>query len=154
MDSTGAGQQRPYRERLYLSWWGWPLPLFAAALLALEIHMGYPVVPLWLPFVILVPAMVAWLWSMGRATLAVTDQELIAGKARLPLRFVGEVEVIPHERKRKAMGPELDPAAYALHRGWVKAMVRVQLTDPEDPTPYWIFSTRRPEKVAELLRTR
>jgi hypothetical protein len=30
--------------------------------------------------------------------------------------------------------------------------VRVRLTDPADPTPYWLFSTRRPERVAELLR--
>lgn len=154
MDSRGAGGARRYRERLYLSWWGWPLPLLAAALLAVEIHMGYPVIPEWLPFVVLMPAMVAWLWSMGRAKLTVTDEELVVGKARLPLRFAGDVDVIPPEHKRKAMGPELDPAAYALHRGWVKPMVRVRLTDPEDPTPYWIFSTRRPEKVAELLRTR
>jgi hypothetical protein len=32
--------------------------------------------------------------------------------------------------------------------------VRVELTDPEDPTPYWLFSTRRPQRVAELLRAR
>jgi hypothetical protein len=30
-------------------------------------------------------------------------------------------------------------------------VVRVQVTDPADPTPYWVFSTRHPEKVASLL---
>jgi hypothetical protein len=25
------------------------------------------------------------------------------------------------------------------------------VTDPQDPTPYWVFSTRHPEKVASLL---
>lgn len=152
MDSTGNGGR--YRERLYVPWWGWPLPLLAAGLLAAEIHMGYPGVRAWLPYVIFLPLMVAWLLSMGRAKLAVAGEELVVGKARLPLRFVGEVEVIPRERKRKAMGPELDPAAYVLHRGWIGPLVRVHLTDPEDPTPYWVFSTRKPEVVAELLRQR
>jgi len=31
-------------------------------------------------------------------------------------------------------------------------MVRVRVNDPEDPTPYWLFSTRRAEEIAELIR--
>lgn len=151
---TGGGDEKRYSERLYVPWWGWPLPLIAAGLLAAEIHMGYPGVRAWLPYLILLPLMVAWLVAMGRSKVVITGRELVVGKARLPLRFVGEVEVIPRERKRKAMGPELDPAAYVLHRGWTGPLVRVHLTDPGDPTPYWVFSTRRPEAVAELLRKR
>ncbi|WP_435582407.1 DUF3093 domain-containing protein [Amycolatopsis thermoflava] len=150
--TAGDGSTR-YSERLYLSWWGWPLPLAGAALLAYEIHLGYPAVPLWLPFAVLIPLMVAWLVAMGRARIRVTGDELEVGDAHLPLRFVGEVEVIGKDRKRKAMGPELDPAAYVTHRGWVGSLLRVHLTDPADPTPYWVFSTRRPEALAELLRS-
>ena len=28
----------------------------------------------------------------------------------------------------------------------------VEVTDPDDPHPYWLFSTRHPEKVASVLR--
>jgi hypothetical protein len=28
----------------------------------------------------------------------------------------------------------------------------VEVTDPDDPHPYWLFSTRDPEKVASALR--
>ena len=31
-------------------------------------------------------------------------------------------------------------------------MVLVVLDDPEDPTPYWLVSSRRPEKVLAALR--
>jgi Protein of unknown function (DUF3093) len=141
-----------HSERLYVPWWGWPLPLLGAGLLAAEIHMGYPGVRAWLPYVILLPLMAAWLLVLGRAKVRLSGDELLVGDARLPLRFVGEVEVIGRERKRKALGPELDPAAYVLHRGWVGPVLRVHLTDPEDPTPYWVFSTRKPEALAELLR--
>lgn len=143
-----------YAERLYVSWWNWPLPLVGAALMAATIHLGYPGLRAWLPYVVLVPLMAALLLQLGRAKVEVTGDELRVGKARLPLRFVGQVEVIPKEAKRKALGPEFDPAAFMLHRGWVGPAVRVHLTDPEDPTPYWVFSTRKPEKLAEILRSR
>lgn len=137
---------------MYVAWWGWPLPLIATCLVAAEIHMGYPGVRAWLPYLVLVPLMAAWLLLLGRSKVEITDDELLVGKARLPLKFVGGVDVVAKENKRKALGPELDPAAFVVHRGWVGPVVRVHLSDPEDPTPYWVFSTRRPEAVAELLR--
>ncbi|RZQ63073.1 DUF3093 domain-containing protein [Amycolatopsis suaedae] len=151
-DTASAPTTTRHSERLYVPWWGWPLPLIGGALLAAEIHMGYPGLRGVLPYVVLLPLVVLVLLVLGRAKVRVTGTELEVGDARLPLRFAGEVEVIDKERKRKALGPESDPAGFVLHRGWVGPMVKVWLTDPDDPTPYWIFSTRKPEKVAALLR--
>lgn len=142
-----------FRERLYVAWWAWPLPLAAATLIAAEIHMGYPGVRSWLPYVLLVPLAVLGLMLAGRTLVEVDGAELRVGDAHLPLRYVGEVEVIAKADKRKALGPNLDPAAYLVHRGWVGPLVRVRLTDDEDPTPYWLFSSRQPERLAELLRS-
>ncbi|MEC3974690.1 DUF3093 domain-containing protein [Amycolatopsis sp. H20-H5] len=160
-NSVSAAVQGAVRhsERLYVPWWAWPLPVIGGVLLAAEIDMGYPGVRAWLPYVVLLPLVVALMLSLGRTRVRVTgagpdgqEAELWVGDAHLPLRFAGEVEVIGKEAKRKALGPEGDPAGFAMHRGWVGPMVRVWLTDPDDPTPYWLFSTRNPEKVAELLR--
>jgi hypothetical protein len=149
--ATKANQVR-YRERLYVTWYWWPLPLLAAVILAAEVHMGYGGVRAWLPYVVLVPLTLAIIWWAGRARITVTDDELRVADAQLPLSFVGSVEIIPVKAKRKALGPYLDPAAFLVHRGWVGPLLRVQLTDPADPTPYWIFSTRHPERLAALLR--
>ncbi|WP_116041034.1 DUF3093 domain-containing protein [Amycolatopsis palatopharyngis] len=158
-----AGTRTWYLERLYVPWWGWPLPLIGGGLLAAEIHMGYPGVRSWLPYVVLLPLVAALLIAFGRAKVAVSDDgaaateagevELRAGDAHLPVRFTGEIEVIGKDRKRKALGPELDPAAFVLHRGWVGPVVRVELTDPADPTPYWLISSRDPEALAEAIRS-
>ena len=48
---------------------------------------------------------------------------------------------------------QLDPAAYVLHRGWVGPMVLVVLDDPDDPTPYWLVSCRRPDRVLAALQS-
>lgn len=142
-----------FRERLYVTWWIWPLPLLAAGLLAAEVHMGFPGLRSWLPYVVLLPLTVLLIARMGSTKVEVSGGELKAGDAHIPLALLGDVEIIAPEDRRKAMGPQLDPAAFVVHRGWVKPLVRVQVTDPEDPTPYWVISTRHPEALAAALRS-
>lgn len=156
---------KAYSERLYLAWWVWLLPLAAAALLAASVRRGYPVLPGWLPYAVLVPVAVFALVAMSRSAVRVlprrdgaeqteaeqTEAELRVGQARLPLHFIGTVEVIGKDAKRLALGPRLDPAAYIVHRASIGPLVRVELTDPDDDTPYWLFSTRKPKRLAEAL---
>ena len=143
-----------FRERLFVPWWGWPLPLAAAALLAAEIHMGFPGVRSWLPYVVLLPLAVLLLARLGSVKVEVSGGELRVGEAHVPLELLGEVEVFDAKAKRRAMGPDLDPMAFVAHRGWVGPMVRVELEDPRDPTPYWLFSVRSAEELAAVLRKR
>jgi hypothetical protein len=149
---TPAPGRPVFRERLYLPWWHWPLPILGAGLLAAEVHMGYPGIRAWLPYVITIPLTVLLLWRFGSAKLVVRDGELWAGEAHLPLRFVGETRIVPPEMKRRVLGPGFDPAAFALTWGWIRPLVWIQLTDPDDPTPYWLVSTRSPEKLVAALR--
>ncbi|OLR94939.1 DUF3093 domain-containing protein [Actinokineospora bangkokensis] len=153
-DTPGATRPAPtYAERLHVTWYWWPLPLLAAGLLAAEVHMGYPGVRAWLPYAIVLPLTLLMLWRAGRTPVAVRDGKLLVADANLPLEHVGEVVVVAKEHKRRVLGPHLDPAAHVVHRGWVGPLVRVVVEDPEDSTPYWLFSTRHPEQVAEALRT-
>ncbi|HEX7306128.1 DUF3093 domain-containing protein [Lentzea sp.] len=152
MSETAVTATTTYRERLYVTWWFWPLPLLAAALLAAEIHMGFPGVRSWLPYVVLLPLTVLLIVRLGSTKVEVAGGELRAGEAHIPLELLGEAEIVAPEHKRRTMGPELDPAAYVVHRGWVKPLVRVRVDDPEDPTPYWVISTRHPEELVAAIR--
>jgi hypothetical protein len=141
-----------HTERLYVTWYLWLLPLLGAGLLAAEVHLGYPGVRAWLPYVVLLPLTALLIWRAGRAPVRVEGGELYVGNAHLPLEHVGAVEVFTAKDKRAVLGRGLDPTAFVLHRSWVGPLVRVEVTDPEDPTPYWVFSTRYPEQVASVLR--
>jgi hypothetical protein len=149
---TEASTGTAFRERLYVTWYWWLLPLLAAGLLAAEVHLGYPGVRAWLPYVLLLPLTALLIWRSGRAGVRVQDGELWVGDAHLPLRFVGETQIVSAKDKRRVLGPHLDPAAYVLHRGWIGPVVRLRLTDPDDPTPYWVVSTRHPDRLVEALR--
>ncbi len=134
-----------------MPWWWYVPAVFVAALLGAEIHLGYPGIRSWIGYAVLVPVAVGVLFWLGRVRVRVGAGELRVGEATLALRHVGRVEVVQKADKQIALGPELDPAAFLLHRSWVGPLVRVEVTDPEDPTPYWIFSVRDPERLLAAL---
>jgi hypothetical protein len=79
--------------------------------------------------------------------------ELWAGQAHLPAAVIARSAPVPQSAKSAALGRQLDPAAYVVHRAWVGPMVLLVLDDPDDPTPYWLVSCRRPDRMLSALRT-
>ncbi len=135
-----------------MPWWWYVPAVGLGVLLGAEVHMGYPGLRSWIGYAVFVPLLVAALVALGRSRVQVRDGELRVGPAVLPLRFAGRVEVVDRRDKQAALGPELDPAAFVLHRGWVGPLVRVEVTDPDDPTPYWVFSVREPDRLLTAMR--
>ncbi|MET9486703.1 DUF3093 domain-containing protein [Nocardia sp. NPDC006630] len=145
-----------YSERLWVPLWWWPVGLAVTGLLAAEIHMGAPGVRAWLPYVLLFPIPVWVLLWMSRHRVEVARDadgtpELRIDTAHLPATFVARAAGVPTSAKSAALGRQLDPAAYVQHRAWVGPMLLLVLDDPDDPTPYWLVSTRRPDRILEAL---
>jgi DUF3093 family protein len=140
-----------YTERLMVPWWLWLPALGLAALLAAEVYLGAPGLATWVPYLILLPLTALGLWAAGRIRVEVRDGELWVDDARLPVRHVSEVGVLDAEARRNALGPLADPLAFVVQRPWIPRAVLVVLDDPGDPTPYWIVSARRPERVTAAV---
>lgn len=92
----------------------------------------------------------ALLWRASPA-ITVADGQLRVDRARLPTTVISAVDMLDRAATERALGPELDARAYLRHRAWAGSAVRVQLADPDDPTPYWLVSTRRPAELAAAL---
>lgn len=140
-----------YAERLGLPWWAWPAGLALAGLLAAELWMGASGVRAWLPFVLLIPAAAATLWWLGRIRVTVQGGELRVDDARLPVRFVADAVPLDAAGRREVLGVGSDPLAFVVQRPWVGGAVQVVLNDPDDPTPFWVVSTRHPVELATAL---
>lgn len=140
-----------YRERLRLPavWWLVPVAASVSAWLAVQ-HVYGPRVSV--PVTVVVLALTAGgLVAYGRASVAVDDDAFRAGRATLPWWAVGAVESLTPQRARHARGPGADPRAFMLVRGYVGPMVRVAVDDPADPVPYWLVSTRHPDRLAAAM---
>ncbi|MGY4651908.1 DUF3093 domain-containing protein [Mycobacterium sp. URHB0021] len=155
-DTRATSQSVRYRERLSVPWWWWPPGFGLAALIALEVNQGVSALPIWLPYAVLLPvAAVVLLWfgrTEVRVVVGAAETELWAGAAHLPNSVVSRAAEVPRSAKSAALGRQLDPAAFVVHRAWVGPMVLLVLDDPDDPTPYWLVSCRHPERVLKALR--
>ena len=108
------------------------------------------------------PGLVAFLMSeaivafllLTRTPLVVVDDDVFrAGKARLPLEFVGRIVPLDRNETVTAKGAAADPRAYLCSRGWIPGSVLVEITDEDDPHPYWLVSTRHGHELALVLAT-
>jgi hypothetical protein len=140
-----------YSERLHvpLRWWVQATMLLAS---------------LWLAFIVAMPAWAAWaasgllllvtvalfLW-FGSAKVEVRDGVLRAGPAHISLDLLGPVEPLDAEQTRRVHGVDADARAFLVTRPYLKRAVKVVVADPDDRTPYWLVSTRRPRELAAAI---
>lgn len=90
--------------------------------------------------------------SYGSARVRVVNGSLAAGEARIPVAALGEPEVLEAEEARAWRTYKADTRAFMLMRSYVPTAVRVEVTDPADPTPYVYVSTREPRALAAAIR--
>src|SRR3954465_9197552 len=81
------------------------------------------------------------LWS---PVLEVGGGVFRAAAARIPLDQVGDPVGFRGTEATAARGVDLDARAWLCIRGWVDPVVRVPITDPRDPAPYWLLSPPPP----------
>ena len=92
----------------------------------------------------------ALLWY-GNVHLRGDVTGLSAGGAALDWPSVGEVRVHDRAATRARLGADADHAAWLLVRGFVPGSVEVAVTDPADPHPYWLLSSRDPDGLAQSI---
>jgi len=139
-----------YRERLWPSFAVWAGTVFVLVMIDVAVGAGLGITTGVVFSLLTALTAVTWLVSAS-PTLEVTDTEFRAGRAHLPLRFVDNIEVLDSANARLATGRDADARTFLVTRGWVTRAVRFTITDPDDPTPDWIVSTRRGPKLAQAL---
>jgi len=80
------------------------------------------------------------------------NQTFSRGRFGIPLSALGNAEVFRGEEARLQRGPRLDANAKLAIRGDIDPVVKISVIDPQDPTPYILVSTRRPDELVAALR--
>ncbi len=142
----------PYDERLGvpLRWWVQGVMLVATLWLALVVAL--PGALAWTFSGIALALLAALLLSYGSPHVSARDGWFRAGRARIEAVHLGAVAALDAEETRRVAGPEADARAYLLLRPYLKRAVRVEITDPADPAPYWLVSSRHPDELARAVR--
>ncbi|WP_368499667.1 DUF3093 domain-containing protein [Herbiconiux sp. A18JL235] len=86
--------------------------------------------------------------------LEVTENEVRVGRARIAKRLVGDCQAYTGQDAALQRGRLLDARAHLCIRGWIDPVVNMRIADPQDPTPYWLVSTRRPGDFIDAVTMR
>lgn len=144
-----------YAERLSvpLRWWAHATMLLISFFLVLAVVDALPGAAIAGIVAAVGVLMAGALVQFGSARIEVVDGELRAGRAHIPLHLLGEATALDPEAARRLAGVDADARAYFLLRPYLKRAVTVPVLDPADPTPYWLVSTRHPQRLAKVLNS-
>lgn len=148
-DAPSAGTPAVFRERLWPNVWIWVIAAGisgAGILVFAPISMAAGYTAAGVLFTIM-----AVLLVLSTPAIIVTSDAVTVGRATIERRHVGEVAAFRGKDATAQRGTRLNGLAYLCIRGWIDPVVRIEITDPSDRTPYWLTSSKRPEELTAAL---
>ncbi|MCU1553580.1 MAG: hypothetical protein JWM13_1066 [Arthrobacter sp.] len=140
-----------YSEKLWPNVWVW---LVAAGLSGAGILVFAPIsAAAGITAAVVLFAIIAVLLVVSTPGIVVTGSTLRVGRATIERRFLGSAAAFHGKEATAERGPRLNGLAFMCFRGWVDPVVRIEIADPSDRTPYWLTSTRRPEQLLAALQS-
>ncbi len=89
-----------------------------------------------------------WIFS---PLISLTADRLTIGKVKIETKYLGKAMSIEGDEVFMERGTLLDSRAYTVFQIGVKQLVKIDINDERDPTPYWLIASRNPEVIAGLL---
>jgi hypothetical protein len=139
-----------FRERLHVPavWWLLAGGFAGSLLLAVGLYIG----PGWgvgATGASLVVTTAIFVRSAVR--IEVDDRVIRVGRALIEHRYIAGAQALDAEQTRRRAGVAADARAHLVLRPYVSTAVEITLDDPDDPVPYWLVSSRRPDALAAAL---
>ncbi|WP_313814222.1 DUF3093 domain-containing protein [Glutamicibacter sp.] len=138
-----------FHEKIWPSFgsWMWPVLISATggvAFAPVNVALGWTV-----GFVLMIA--LATIMILRVPSIEVTNDMVTVGRASIERKYIGQVIGYRGDEAFKQRGQKLHGLAYMLLRGYLDAVVRLEVIDERDSTPYWLVSTRRPEEFTAAL---
>lgn len=86
--------------------------------------------------------------------ILLTEEVLQVSRAVIPTKHLGLARVVERQDQFSERGQKLSTLAYTRFQIGVKGLVKIEITDESDPTPYWLVATRHPEVLAGYLNAK
>jgi hypothetical protein len=150
-DDAAHSTQR-YRERLGPPWWLWLAAFIAAASLFIA-YAAATTAAIGAVVGIVAFIVQAALLQASATTISIEDGQLTAGSASIPVEWLAAPTALTRDEAAALRGRDADPRAWMVLRGWIPEAVRVDVTDPDDDTPYWYLSSRHAVELSSAIAT-
>jgi Protein of unknown function (DUF3093) len=140
-----------FRERLTVPviWWLLAGLFSLSVLLAVGAYLG----PIWgVGTAVAAMIVAAAIFVSASILISVDARELRVGRASIEHVYIADCRALDAEATRRRAGVDADARAHLVLRPYVKTAVEITLNDNDDPVPYWLVSTRRPQQLSAAQR--
>ena len=150
-NSTPGDATVLYSEKLWPNFWVW---LVSAGLSGAGIFVLAPIsLAAGFTAAVVLFTILTVLLVLSTPAITVTSSTLRVGRATIEHRFIGTASAFRGPEATAERGTRLNGLAFLCIRGWIDPVVRIEITDPSDRTPYWLTSTRHPDKLIAALKS-
>ena len=139
-----------FRERLSVPvlWWVLAVGFALSMLAALGFYLG----PVWGIAGAACSLLAATgLFARAGILVSVDDHAIRIGRAEIDHPYIAGCRALDADGTRRRAGVQADARAHLVLRPYIATAVEITLSDPADPVPYWLVSSRRPEELAATL---
>ena len=138
-----------YRERVLPSAPNLLLPIFLfVSVVAIMLPISEP----WaIPVAALLSAAFVTFLFVSSPVIEISETELVCKGARIDRKFLGEIAIIPKTESFEQLGQKLDARSWLAIQPSVKGLLKIEIVDETDPTPYWLLTSRNAERIKEIL---
>ncbi len=150
MSTSAHNSPVVFKERASWPIWLWAFLLFLSGSLSIAIWAALG--NTWAEVSIL--TQLVGLLFLSQSTplqIEVTADLLRVGPARIERKYISGVTSLTSEEMRILRGPKINTAAYMQIRFWISTGVKITISDPQDPTPYWLVSSKKAHQLAGAL---
>ncbi len=151
MTTEGVDGKSPvYQERLWPSVGQWTFAYIMTISLGIAYGQAYGY-DLGVVVAIVATLIVTVGLVVNTPLIQIDELNFRVGRARLPLQFVGKIQKLDEQQSRRARSTDANSNAHFQLRGGIKNTIIVEVTDAQDPHPYWQVSTRKPDQLIDVL---
>ena len=139
-----------FRSRDRWPLWLWLFCLFIAGSLAIAVEAAIGNTAAWIVLLIQILGL-GWVSLSTPLPIDVDSTHLRVGSASIERRFITHATALTPHEMALTRGRNANPRCWMAIRFWVSPGVKIEISDPLDPTPYWLVSAKRASALAEAL---
>jgi hypothetical protein len=146
MPASPAGYvEALYEERLSIRARWWAVLLAIALFGSSELFAGFDGRIIAIVVAAVVVPTIVLLTLAGRTVLRVDAAGIHAAGTTIGFDEIDSVQALDAHETRLMLGPQADPAARLIVRGYIREAIIIRPVDAS--APYWLVSTRHPQDV-------
>ncbi len=147
-----------FRERLRTPYWWYVAAIGIACLLAGEFSVLLRGWLVYVPFVVVIALCMLVVLRLSSGSVSLTGNTLTAGDRSIDVARVSAAIRLSPTELRRLVGRHGDPAAYTFIRSWIgpgaQLVLEPAVTDETDTVPYWVVTSRHPDRLLAALAER